>query len=174
MKRAKQIGIRFSQWERSKMIPRALDLPEEELLPLLSAAIRNWDLLRGVPCWAATRPGRPRAGRARRLRARRSRARASAGALFIPSFDRVRETRFVIRISFCQFSRRMPGARTTRSCFPSRACREASRRVGSLGKADVAHDGELVGGRGGLGSAARSHRNGITPAGRGVRVVGGG
>jgi len=41
VKRAKQIEIRFSQWEGSKMMPRALDLPEEELLPLLSAAIRN-------------------------------------------------------------------------------------------------------------------------------------
>src|SRR5512132_846824 len=41
VKRAKQIEIRFSQWEGSKMMPRALDLPEKELLPLLSAAIRN-------------------------------------------------------------------------------------------------------------------------------------
>jgi hypothetical protein len=41
VKRTKQIEIRFSQWEGSKMMPRALDLPEEELLPLLSAAIRS-------------------------------------------------------------------------------------------------------------------------------------
>jgi hypothetical protein len=41
VKRAKQVEIRFSQWEGSKMMPRPLDLPEEELLPLLSAAIRT-------------------------------------------------------------------------------------------------------------------------------------
>ena len=41
VKRTKQIEIRFSQWEGTKLMPRALDLPEEELLPLVSAAIKN-------------------------------------------------------------------------------------------------------------------------------------
>lgn len=41
VKRTKQIEIRFSQSEGAKLMPRALDLPEEELLPLVSAAIKN-------------------------------------------------------------------------------------------------------------------------------------
>lgn len=41
VKRTKQIEIRFSQWEGAKLMPRALDLPEEALLPLVSAAIKN-------------------------------------------------------------------------------------------------------------------------------------
>jgi hypothetical protein len=40
VKAADQVRIRFSQWSGSRMMPRALDLPEEELLPLLEAAIR--------------------------------------------------------------------------------------------------------------------------------------
>ncbi len=40
VKEAKQIEIRFSLWEGSKLMPRALDLPEDELLSLMSAAIR--------------------------------------------------------------------------------------------------------------------------------------
>lgn len=38
VKRAKQIEIRFSSWQGSRLMPRALDLPEEQLLPLLKAA----------------------------------------------------------------------------------------------------------------------------------------
>jgi hypothetical protein len=34
-----QVEIRFSWWEGSRMMPRPLDLPEEELLPLLAAAV---------------------------------------------------------------------------------------------------------------------------------------
>src|SRR6266567_8095102 len=37
---AEQMEIRFSWWEGSRMMPRPLDLPEDELLPLLSAAFR--------------------------------------------------------------------------------------------------------------------------------------
>jgi hypothetical protein len=40
VKQADQVKIRFSQWAGSRMMPRPLDLPEEELLPLLDAAIR--------------------------------------------------------------------------------------------------------------------------------------
>jgi hypothetical protein len=39
VKKAKQEEIRFSLWEGSRMMPRPLDLPEQELLPLLQAAI---------------------------------------------------------------------------------------------------------------------------------------
>ena len=39
VKQTEQEEIRFSWWEGSRMMPRALDLPEEELLPLLKAAI---------------------------------------------------------------------------------------------------------------------------------------
>jgi hypothetical protein len=39
VKQAEQIEIRFSSWEGSRMLPRPLDLPEEELLPLMRAAI---------------------------------------------------------------------------------------------------------------------------------------
>lgn len=38
VKQFKQIEIRFSSWEGSRIMPRPLDLPEEELLPLLRAA----------------------------------------------------------------------------------------------------------------------------------------
>jgi hypothetical protein len=38
VKQAKQIEIRFSSWEGSRLMPRALDLLEEELLPVLKAA----------------------------------------------------------------------------------------------------------------------------------------
>ena len=40
IKQADQVEIRFSRWEGSRMMPRPLGLPEEELLPLLSAALR--------------------------------------------------------------------------------------------------------------------------------------
>jgi hypothetical protein len=40
VKQADQVEIRFSSWEGTKMLPRALDLPEEELLPLLAAALQ--------------------------------------------------------------------------------------------------------------------------------------
>lgn len=40
VKQTDQIEIRFSSWEGTRMLPRALDLPEEELLPLLEAALR--------------------------------------------------------------------------------------------------------------------------------------
>jgi hypothetical protein len=33
-----QIEVRFSLWQGSRMMPRPLDLPEDELLPLLRAA----------------------------------------------------------------------------------------------------------------------------------------
>jgi hypothetical protein len=39
VKQADQVEIRFSWWEGSRMMPRPLDLPEEELLPLLQAAL---------------------------------------------------------------------------------------------------------------------------------------
>lgn len=39
VKQTDQIEIRFSSWEGTRMLPRALDLPEEELLPL-EAALR--------------------------------------------------------------------------------------------------------------------------------------
>jgi len=39
VKQAEQIEIRFSSWEGSRMMPRPLDLPEEELFPLMRAAI---------------------------------------------------------------------------------------------------------------------------------------
>lgn len=41
VKQADQVEIRFSSWEGTRLLPRALDLPEEELLPLLEAAIRE-------------------------------------------------------------------------------------------------------------------------------------
>jgi hypothetical protein len=40
VKQADQVEIRFSWWEGSRMMPRPLDLPEEELLPLLRCAFR--------------------------------------------------------------------------------------------------------------------------------------
>jgi hypothetical protein len=40
VKQANQVKIRFSQWTGSRMMPKPLDLPEEELLPLLDAAMR--------------------------------------------------------------------------------------------------------------------------------------
>jgi hypothetical protein len=40
VKQAEQVEIRFSLWEGSRMMPRPLDLPEDELLPLLRVAIR--------------------------------------------------------------------------------------------------------------------------------------
>jgi hypothetical protein len=40
-KRAKQVEIRFSQWQGTKMMPKPLALTEEKFLPLLSAAIRT-------------------------------------------------------------------------------------------------------------------------------------
>jgi hypothetical protein len=55
VKQTEQVEIRFSGWEGSRMMPRPLDLPEEELLPLLRAAIAAGvfsdgflDALRGV------------------------------------------------------------------------------------------------------------------------------
>ena len=39
VKPANQVEIRFSWWEESRMMPRPLDLPESELLPLLRQAI---------------------------------------------------------------------------------------------------------------------------------------
>jgi hypothetical protein len=41
VKQMEQVEIRFSCWEGSRMMPRALDLPEDELLPLIRAAIRE-------------------------------------------------------------------------------------------------------------------------------------
>ena len=41
VKQAEQIEIRFSSWEGSRMMPRPLDLPEEELFPLMRAAIEG-------------------------------------------------------------------------------------------------------------------------------------
>lgn len=41
VKAADQVEIRFSGWEGARMMPRPLDLPEEELLPLLEAAFRG-------------------------------------------------------------------------------------------------------------------------------------
>ena len=41
VKQLDQVEIRFSSWEGTKMLPRPLDLPEEELLPLLEAALRG-------------------------------------------------------------------------------------------------------------------------------------
>ena len=41
VKQADQVEIRFSSWEGTRMLPRPLDLPEEELLPLLEAALRE-------------------------------------------------------------------------------------------------------------------------------------
>jgi len=41
VKQAEQVEIRFSLWEGGRMMPRPLDLPENELLPLLRAAIRE-------------------------------------------------------------------------------------------------------------------------------------
>jgi hypothetical protein len=40
VKQVDQVEIRFSSWEGTKMLPRPLDLPEEELLPLLKAALQ--------------------------------------------------------------------------------------------------------------------------------------
>jgi hypothetical protein len=40
VKQAEQVEIRFSGWEGSRMMPRPLDLPEDELLPLMRVAIR--------------------------------------------------------------------------------------------------------------------------------------
>jgi hypothetical protein len=39
VKQAEQVEIRFSLWEGSRMMPRPLDLPEDELLPLMRVAI---------------------------------------------------------------------------------------------------------------------------------------
>jgi hypothetical protein len=39
VKQADQVEIRFSWWQGARMMPRPLDLPEEELLPLLKAAV---------------------------------------------------------------------------------------------------------------------------------------
>ena len=39
VKQAQQEEIRFSWWEGARMIPRPLDLPESELLPLIREAI---------------------------------------------------------------------------------------------------------------------------------------
>jgi hypothetical protein len=39
VKQAGQEEIRFSWWENSRMMARPLDLPESELLPLISEAI---------------------------------------------------------------------------------------------------------------------------------------
>lgn len=41
VKQTEEVEIRFSGWEGSRMMPRPLDLPESELLPLLSAAIET-------------------------------------------------------------------------------------------------------------------------------------
>ena len=41
VKAADQEEIRFSWWEGNRMMPRPLDLPESELLPLLQEAIRG-------------------------------------------------------------------------------------------------------------------------------------
>ncbi len=41
VKQLDQVEIRFSSWEGTKMLPRPLDLPEAELLPLLEAALRG-------------------------------------------------------------------------------------------------------------------------------------
>lgn len=41
VKQAKQEEIRFSSWQGTRLVPRALDLPEEELLPLLCEAMRE-------------------------------------------------------------------------------------------------------------------------------------
>jgi hypothetical protein len=40
VKQADQVKIRFSQWTGSRMMPKPLDLTEEELLPLFDAAMR--------------------------------------------------------------------------------------------------------------------------------------
>jgi hypothetical protein len=40
VKQAEQVEIRFSGWEGSRMMPRPLDLPEDELLPLMRVALR--------------------------------------------------------------------------------------------------------------------------------------
>ena len=40
VKKADQVEIRFSSWAGTRMLPRPLNLPEEELLPLLEAALR--------------------------------------------------------------------------------------------------------------------------------------
>ncbi len=41
VKKSKQVEIRFSSWQGAKMMPKALTLPESDLLPLLSEAIRT-------------------------------------------------------------------------------------------------------------------------------------
>jgi hypothetical protein len=41
VKKDDRVEIRFSRWEGTRMMPRALSLPEEELLPLLEAGIRE-------------------------------------------------------------------------------------------------------------------------------------
>ena len=41
VKQTEQIEIRFSWWEGTRMMPRPLDVPEEELLPLLKAACQT-------------------------------------------------------------------------------------------------------------------------------------
>ena len=41
VKQAEQTEIRFSWWEGARMVPRPLDLPEAELLPLLREAMNN-------------------------------------------------------------------------------------------------------------------------------------
>lgn len=41
VKKSKQVDIRFSAWGGKRMLPRALGLPEEELLPLMALAIRS-------------------------------------------------------------------------------------------------------------------------------------
>ncbi len=41
VKQADQVEIRFSSWDGDRLLPRPLDLPEAELLPLIEAAIRE-------------------------------------------------------------------------------------------------------------------------------------
>jgi hypothetical protein len=41
VKKSKRTEIRFSSWQGAKMMPKPLALPESELLPLLSQAIRR-------------------------------------------------------------------------------------------------------------------------------------
>lgn len=41
VKKSKQVEIRFSWWAGKKMLPKALHLPEEELLPLFATAIEG-------------------------------------------------------------------------------------------------------------------------------------
>lgn len=52
VKQAQQTEIRFSWWEGTRMMPRPLDLPESELLPLMRDAIMagvfSEEFLRGL------------------------------------------------------------------------------------------------------------------------------